>query len=218
MPLEAAAVFVAIMLDIWWIRFHWPLFWIPLLAIVVATHVWRRETPWHLGITPHGFAASLRATWLYVAAIAALMIAGGAIAGTLRDTPPRDAALDIALYCCWGLFQQYLLNGYFVNRIRESPALYPEHRAALCAAALFSIAHTPNWLLMVAAFIGGYAAARVYMRYRNLLILGLAHGLFGFLIYWTMPDTLTRHLYVGPRYWSIPTRRTVPPTTTDQLF
>ena len=102
------------------------------------------------------------------------------------------------MYCCWGLFQQYAVNGFFVNRFMEfAPA-----RAPLLAALLFSTAHAPNWFLMLVTFVGGYVSATVYLDSRNLYFLGLAHGLFGFLLYLVVPDTICHHLYVGPKWFS----------------
>src|SRR3989442_7813052 len=42
--------------------------------------------------------------------------------------------------------------------------------------------HLPNWLLMLIALPGGYICARIFLHYRNLYFLGLAHGVVGFLI------------------------------------
>ena len=200
---EVVAVYAAILLDIWWIRYHWPHFWIPLLAFVVYTHIARGATLRSLGWTGAGFLAGLRAAWPYIVAVAGVLVLGGKLAGTLRPIPPRNALIDIFLYCWWGLFQQYILNAYFLDRIRQARDFEEPHRAALLAAILFSFVHTPNYILMIAALIGGYAAARVYLRYRNLFLLGLAHGLFGFLLFWTLPDSLTHHLYIGARYLAV---------------
>jgi membrane protease YdiL (CAAX protease family) len=100
------------------------------------------------------------------------------------------------VYLAWGLFQEYLLNGYFVNRFVQ----FTTHAPAV-AAITFAAAHAPNWFLMLATGMGGYFAAIAYLRYRNLFVLGLAHGILGFLIYFAIPDSVTRHLYVGPKWF-----------------
>ena len=79
----------------------------------------------------------------------------------------REGALSaLAVYFVWGLFQQYLLNGYFLNRL----SIFAKHqsRAPLMTAILFSLAHTPNWFLMLASLAGGYICGWIYFRYRNL--------------------------------------------------
>ena len=53
---------------------------------------------------------------------------------------------------------------------------------------------------MGVTFVGGYLSAWVYLRYRSLYILGLAHGLLGFVLFLTVPDSISGHFLVGPRY------------------
>jgi membrane protease YdiL (CAAX protease family) len=111
--------------------------------------------------------------------------------------------LSLALYCAWGLFQQYLLNGYFVNRFDDFLAGRKHALVPVLAAVFFSLAHLPNWLLMLVTLAGGYVCARIYLKYRNLYFLGVAHGVVGFLIYLVVPDTISHHLYVGPKWFSM---------------
>jgi len=62
------------------------------------------------------------------------------------------------LYILWGLVQQYLLNGYLVNGWSNSGRR--RGFAPGLAAALFCLAHSPNWFLMAVTLVGGYACAR----------------------------------------------------------
>jgi membrane protease YdiL (CAAX protease family) len=94
--------------------------------------------------------------------------------------------------------QQYILNGYFLNRF---DALFSSRAASLTTAALFGVAHTPNWFLMSVTFVGGYYSTLFYRQHRCLYVLGLAHGLIGFLIFLVVPDSLTHHLRVGPGWF-----------------
>jgi len=106
--------------------------------------------------------------------------------------------LMLLSYLPWGLLQQYILNGYFLNRF---DALLSSRVASLAAATLFCIAHTPNWFLMSVTFVGGYYSTLVYRRRRCLYFLGLAHALLGFLIFLIVPDSITHHLRVGPAWF-----------------
>jgi hypothetical protein len=56
---------------------------------------------------------------------------------------------------------------------------------------------------MLVTLAGGYTCARVYLQHRNLYFLGLAHGVVGFLIYLVVPDSVSHHLYVGPKWFSM---------------
>jgi hypothetical protein len=190
-------MFLMIEAYIWRIRPVFPRFWVVILSVLILSHVVRHETPRDLGFRAADFGRGARACGPWVGLIVAAALAFAAALKTLRDVTFTWALLSFLLYCVWGLVQQYLLNGYFVNRFAQAKAQAPA-LAAVC----FCAAHLPNWFLMLVTLAGGYAAAKVYQSYRNLFLLGLAHGILGFTIYLTVPDTITRHLYVGPRWFS----------------
>jgi membrane protease YdiL (CAAX protease family) len=130
--------------------------------------------------------------------LALTLVAIGVTCRTIRAVTPEAGFSSLALYCFWGLFQQYLLNGYFVNRFVE---ISPEG-APLIAAFAFAGIHTPNWFLMAVTLFAGFVCAKVYLKFRNLYALGLAHGVIGFLLYLCVPDTISHHLYVGPKWFA----------------
>jgi len=194
---EALSVFAMIMLYIWRLRFPNPFSWTIILVLMLASHAFRKETPAKLGFVPANLRETLGLFAPMVSVLALALLAGGAICRTIRPITPQSGFSSLVLYCFWGLFQQYVLNGYFLNRFREvSPA-----RAPLLAALMFSLVHAPNSFLMPVTLIGGYFCARAYLNSRNLYFLGLAHGVIGFLIYLVVPDTISHHLYVGPKWY-----------------
>ena len=121
---------------------------------------------------------------------------------TLRDITWDSAFFSLLFYCLWGLFQQYLLNGYFVNRFLEAVPKPAYGQVPVLAGTLFSAAHLPNWFLMIVTFAGGYLCAKAYIKRRNLFFLGLAHGILGFLLYLVVPDSVSHHLRVGPGWFT----------------
>jgi hypothetical protein len=196
--LEPLGVFAMIVAYIWRWRYRHPLSWIIILGFVLASHALRRETPASLGFRAANLKSALAAVAPAVLTIALALLAIGAICHTIRPVTLGSAFLSLALYCFWGLFQQYLLNGYFLNRfVKISPAFAP-----LMAAIAFSAIHTPNWFLIIVTFFAGYVCAKIYLKFRNLYVLGLAHGVIGFLLYLCVPDTISHHLYVGPKWFS----------------
>ncbi len=195
---ECLGVFALIMLYIWWLRLEHPWLWLVLLGVVIGSQVQRREGPLRLGFGWRAFRAALRPVAVWVAILAGSLLALGAALGSTRPVTPGQAAAGIAAYTLWGLVQQYLLNGYFVNRLAEfsgKSAFVP-----LAAALLFSAVHLPNWFLMGVTLAGGYVCARVYLRFHSLYALALAHGAVGFTLFLVVPDSVSAHFLVGPRY------------------
>src|SRR5690349_3571170 len=108
--LEAATVFAMILLYIWRVRFVYPYAWIPILGLVFASHLHHREGLRKLGFKwsrkPRGFGR----LWTALALIATALLGTGLIFGTIRRVSWQGAFFSLALYCVWGLFQQYVLN------------------------------------------------------------------------------------------------------------
>lgn len=191
---EAGLVFALVMLHIWRMHSAVPLFWIIPLAIVLGSQAIRREGPRRLGFRMDNFGSCLR--WIAPVCLVAFVLL--VAVGTERRIGLRWRAGGLLAYCIWGLFQQYVLNGYFVNRMRVGLGV---QAAPAVAAMLFTIAHWPNWFLMPITLLGGYSSARMYLWRPNLWALGLAHGTLGFLLYLFVPDSISHHLWVGPGYW-----------------
>ena len=138
----------------------------------------------------------MRAPFRPVLAILALvMLAAGLLLNTTRRMAADQAFLALFAYLPWGVLQQYMLNGYFLNRFDRA---FSPRASAWLTAVLFGVAHTPNWFLMAVALVGGWCATQVYRRHRNLYFLGIAHATIGFLLFVTVPDSISHHLDIGP--------------------
>ena len=193
--MEAGGIFLLIMgyIRVW--RAHHPYFWIAILGCLLLSHLIHRENARELGFDrarldecAHRFAPLL-------IVMALTMFAGGLLLNTTRRMPTDQAFLALFAYVPWGVLQQYMLNGYFLNRFEG--ALSPR-AAAWVTALLFGIVHTPNWFLMIVCLVGGWCATQVYRRHRNLYFLGIAHATLGFLLFVNVPDSISHHLMVGP--------------------
>ena len=193
--LEPAGLFVFLMAYIWIWRARHPYLWIAILACLLLSHLLHRESAGDLGFgrrslreCAHRFAPAL-------AILALLLLAAGLLLHTTRQMASGQAFLALFASLPWGVVQQYLLNGYFLNRFDRAFSPRP---SAWLTAALFAAAHTPNWFLMAVALLGGWCATQVYRRRRNLYFLGIAHATVGFLLFVTVPDSISHHLDVGP--------------------
>jgi hypothetical protein len=195
---EASGLFALIMWYIWRLRFEFPGTWLLLLAAVAVSHSKRNETLRDLGFRLDTLREAFRAYGPILFGAAAAIIGVGVALHTAKSPTGNDVILGVFYYFWWGLFQQYLLNAYFVNRMAET---FPETTVPLFAAGLFALAHSPNWFLMLVTFAGGYFCARAYLSIRNLYFLGFAHGLIGFALWVVVPEFVSRHFYVGPKWF-----------------
>jgi hypothetical protein len=196
--LEAGTVFFLLLSYIWYFqaRVHWS--WMLLLAAVLLSHAVRGETPAALGLRTTGFRDCARRYAIPVVLVAVTGTLAGFWLDTLRDVAAWRVAGVFVGYCWWALFQQYLLNGYFTNRLSASLDSKYQYLAAPMAGAMFAGAHAPNILLMSVTLVGGTVAAFAYQRHRNLFFLAFAHALIGTMIWFAVPDTVSHHLRVGP--------------------
>jgi hypothetical protein len=98
----------------------------------------------------------------------------------------------------WAVLQQFVLQDFFLLRLLR---LLPSRSAAVVTAAvLFSIAHIPNPLLTIATLAWGTAACFLFLKYRNLYVLGIAHGILGLCIAISVPNAVHHHMRVGLGY------------------
>ncbi|MGE5109857.1 MAG: CPBP family intramembrane glutamate endopeptidase [Acidobacteriaceae bacterium] len=101
-------------------------------------------------------------------------------------------------YMIWAVLQQFVLQDFFLLRLLR---LLPSPSAAIVTAAmLFSIAHIPNPLLTIATLAWGTAACFLFLKYRNLYVLGIAHGILGLCIAVSVPNAIHHHMRVGLGY------------------
>jgi hypothetical protein len=195
---EVAVGFVFVMLYIWRLRFTWPKAWIFILAFFIVSHILRGERGAGLGFRWGNFRECVEHMAPALLLIALALLSLGLLLQTMRPISLEYGCLCLLAYCPWGVFQQYLVNGYIANRLAmvAAPRYVP-----LIAATLFAGAHLPNWFLMMVTFVAGYYSTRVFMKYRNLYFLGLAHGVIGTLLFVVVPDSISHHLTVGPAFF-----------------
>jgi len=193
---ELAIGFAAIMVVLWLPTqeqlIFGPVALLAPLLVVLLQKPGLRE----LGLGWRDFVSSL---WILPAAIA-IAIAGILVAreaGTLHHLYKADFA-HIGGYVLWTIYQQFLLQDYFMPRLTR---VLTSDAAIALAAVLFAVAHLPNLVLTVATLAWGAISCALFRRYRSLFVLGLAQGLLGLCFAVCVPDAFLHHMRVGLGYW-----------------
>jgi hypothetical protein len=169
-----------------------PIALVVTLCIVLARGPSRED----LGVGTRGLVPSL---WIFPAAIA-LTLLSVFIAGKIGTLHPlyKPDALHVGGYVLWTIYQQFLLQDYFMDRLLRLGA--SESLGVIVAGVLFAAAHLPSMLLTLATLIWGILSCLLFRRYRNLWMLGLAQGLLGICFAVCIPDAWHHHLRVGLGY------------------
>ena len=115
-------------------------------------------------------------------------------------------------YIVWALMQQFILQSYFLLRLLR--LLPGKALAVIVATAIFAIAHLPNPVLTPITLVWGAISCVLFLRYRNIYSLGLAHGIMGLCVAITVPMAMHRHMRVGLGYLPLPS---APARSPDQL-
>lgn len=193
---ELAVGFVAIMI-ILWLPTREQLFFGPIALLAPLGIVLSRRPSLHeLGLGTRGLIPSL---WVLPAAVA-LSFASVFITqklGTFHELY-RPEFSHVYGYVLWTLYQQFLLQDFFVPRLTR---LVESDRAIIIAAGLFAVAHLPNVPLVIATVIWGIVSCLLFRRYHNLWVLGIAQGLLGLCFAMCVPDAMHHHMRVGLGYF-----------------
>ena len=156
------------------------------------------------GVAALGLRATNFFSSLWIAGIALLLSAatlGVAISLHTLKLPPGGAVgffKTYWAYALWAGVQQLILQGFFLPRCLG--LCKGTRAAALFAASLFALAHLPSPILTPITFVWGSAACLLFLRYRNLYPLAIAHAIFGITIALTVPGPVDHNMRVGLGY------------------
>jgi len=93
----------------------------------------------------------------------------------------------LILYPIWGTIQQFLLIGLTAGNLQDIKGQKLNKGVIiLFAALLFAAVHYPYLWLMIATFILAIFYGWLYLKERNLYVLGLFHGWLGGIFYYTV--------------------------------
>jgi hypothetical protein len=187
-----------ILLVIWTPRpLQTVLYYVAIAAL--AAIFWRSFESWAaMGLRRANF---LRTLWVVGAALflASVAMLVAIRLHTLRV--PDSPALFFEKfwgYIVWSFVQQLLLLDFFLLRLLR---VMPRKTYALVATAgAFALAHLPSPILTPLTLLWGLVACLIFLRYRNLYPLALAHAILGICIAMTVPGPVSHNMRVGLGY------------------
>ncbi|MGD0801821.1 MAG: CPBP family glutamic-type intramembrane protease [Terracidiphilus sp.] len=197
---EFAVAYGLILLVLWTPRPWQKLFWWIAAATIAAIFSRSFEGLEAMGLRRANF---LRSLWVVGVALlaSAAAIAVAARLHTLRlPGSPMLLIKTYIGYALWAFAQQFLMQCFFFSRLRRIVA--NARVAAVIAAVIFAAAHLPNPILMPVTLLWGAAACLLFLRYRNLYPLAMAHAIVGITIAVTVPGTVDHNMRVGLGYLS----------------
>ncbi|MFP5207212.1 MAG: type II CAAX prenyl endopeptidase Rce1 family protein [Acidobacteriota bacterium] len=198
---ELAEIFIAyalILMVIWtprpWQRYLWLVAVAGVAAILASS--WPGAQA--LGLRARNFFRSL---WVVGAALlcAAIAVVVSHRLHALHDPGgPLRFLASYGAYIVWAGVQQFLLQCFFLSRLLR---VIPNPRyAAFAAAGLFALAHVPNPILVGLTVVWGSFACLIFLRYRNLFPLAIAHAILGVTVAIAVPGPVDHNMRVGLGY------------------
>jgi hypothetical protein len=195
--IELAIAYGLILLVVWTPR-PWQLLFLGVAAASIAALAWFSfDGRQAVGLRMGGL---LRSLWV---AGLAMLLAAAALTLTERLHLVRLPGAVLLLkgywgYALWAFVQQFLLHTFFLSRLLR--LVKDTGLAVTLAAILFAAAHLPNPVLTPVTLLLGLAACRIFLRYRNLYPLALAHAILGITIAIVAPKPANHNMRVGLGY------------------
>ncbi len=196
------ALFLALVFSYIWIWAHaFPgdkmVIYVAGLGLTLLTHAIHREGPGQLGVRLDNFLAAARDAAIPTLPLVAIFVTVG-----IRGGHFGSEALDVHRFLrvlSWGFVQQYLLQG-FIHRRLASAISRPLWRE-LVVAAIFSLLHMPNPVLMPVTFLAGWIFAVLYRRHPNLFVLALCQAVGSTAVAFGFGTEVLHRMRVGPGYF-----------------
>lgn len=132
---------------------------------------------------------NFRAVALKLLPFGMIAIATFFIIGYLRNTLNLSWHIVpiLILYPIWGTIQQFLVVGLVAGNLQHLKTNRPgEAFIITVTATLFALVHYPDYWLIAGTFVLALLYTYIYLRNRNVYVLGLFHGWLGGLFYYTI--------------------------------
>jgi hypothetical protein len=93
----------------------------------------------------------------------------------------------LILYPVWGIIQQFLVIGLVAGNLRDlTNSKLSDAIIVFLTAILFGLFHYPFYWLIIGTFVLAMLYGAIYLRSRNIYVMGLFHGWLGSLFFYTV--------------------------------
>jgi hypothetical protein len=169
------------------------------VLMTLGAHWYHRERPSDLGFRLDNLRPALRDAAAMILPLIALIAIHGWWTG--HWDPKALGAERFVGLLTWGLFQQYLLQGY-VHRRLIPLVPWPPLREVVVGL-IFAALHLPNPVLVPVTFATGFVFAVLYRRHPNLFVLALCHAVGSTAVAYGFDPEILHKMRVGPGYFRL---------------
>ena len=207
MLLIEVLVFVAVVMGIIWLspdtapgqspRWYVIALWTVAFALPVGANVLHGDRPRDSGLRVDNLRASARQAAGVTAIMAAVVVAGGIVAGRWHFEQWSHFAARLGEILAVAFAQQYVLQAFMLRRLRQ--AGLGSAWAVVVASVLFASVHSPNIVLMAVTALAAIAWCCLFLRHANLAVLSLSHAVLSLGLYYAWPKAWHLALALGPK-------------------
>lgn len=169
---------------------QWKFVFIVLSIVGWGGYVWYRSKK-EPGILAHwGFRTdNFKKVMLMVLPFGAAAVLAFFVTGYFLDTINLNWHIIpiLLLYPIWGVIQQFLVIGLMAGNLQDiENQKLSKPGIIILTALLFGLVHYPYYWLMLGTFILALFYGFIYLRERNVYVMGLFHGWLGGLFFYTV--------------------------------
>lgn len=197
--LEISLVFTLVLARIWYFDKFGELPALLGILIIVISWTVRGDT---LGLWNNDWREAGSIAYLSFKTIFFVLLLALVFNSDFLQTPKlfTNMAWSFTGYLPWALAQQFILNGYFANRLQS---IYKSDVLAVgISGVFFAAAHLPNPVLFTACLVCGMASSYFFLKSKNLWPLVIAHALIAVTIMYSLPVSWHHHMRIGPGFFA----------------
>ena len=202
---EILLVFTMVELAIWLGNISRPLSWLfGVIALLTVIYSWHKNLDGLKSIFCPLKVQKIIYGQMYVAFLTCgtVILTIGLLCNPAIFSRPDFAkrfVVSVLYYLGNALWQQVLLNGYFLPKLEQ--AFKNPAKAISAIGILFALVHLPNPVLVPVTMLGGMLSVYFFQKTRNIYVLIVAHAILAVSVMYLLPESWHHHLRIGPGFF-----------------